>query len=113
MHNDEQSNGRDQQGRFARGSAPAGPGRRRGPCKRTKLRDAMLASLERYPKGFKGFLDQLRDSQPVEFLKVYARLQPREHKVETESRRLVFNIVQAVPPANHATLPQLPVDGDE
>lgn len=125
MHNDEQNNGRDRQGRFARGSAPAGPGRRRGPCKRTKLRDAMLASLERYPKGFKGFLDELRDNQPIEFLKVYAKLQPREAHATVESKRLVLNIVEVSPDRMAANalayqsgttcrdMPQLPVDGDE
>ncbi len=68
------------------------------------LRNELYRFVEESPGGMKAFLAKVFQEQPVEYLRLMVKLEPRERFVHQESKRLVLNFVQAIPPRT-TTLP--------
>ena len=99
MHNDGANNGdltaaRDRQGRFV---CFRGPGRPRGSRNRNaRFRTALYDCLERSPDGFDELVRRIMDEHPLELLKLFVRLLPRERCVDgPEPRQVVLNFRMA------------------
>lgn len=95
---------RGQGGRFGAGNR--GGGRRRGPTSQTMTLQAIKQAVVDSWHEVNGpqILSDLAKNQPALYVKLVVGLLPREHKVETEAKRLVFNITQ-YPTPEHPSLP--------
>ncbi len=82
MHEHGENNGeitgRDRYGRFD-GSRP-GPGRPRGSRNKSTLMLAAINELaDRSPDAIEGALDRMVQQRPLDLIKLWVRLQPREY----------------------------------